>query len=433
MLETQFTLIDNGLFSELAVRIARECSKPVKLHTPWANEFPTIEDRAVGSGLEDEGVEWVEDPYTDDVFNSTDVYCYPDIFYAGERNLAEKAGKPVFGSGTGDALETRRIWFRRLQEELGMPVPESKVIEGWTSLNDYLKNNNERCFIKTTSKIRGTMETHEFFDYEQDQYWLWDLRVKLGAASEEVLFLVERPIESPFETGLDTISIDGETWKTPMQGIEVKGKLMLSSAQTRSPTPKPLDDALSLLASELKRRRYRNFLSAEFRKDMLTDFCARAPNPGLGCEMEMISNIAEMIERGAHGEVIEPAFEAEYGIQVAVFHDHNKELWKQFRIPKEVRRFFKLMEFCKTGELYQIIPRPPHGEKIGWFIGIGDSIQAAADHVQDVAEQFKKYPFEVKLDALPEAIKQAEAMEKQGMEFSDAPLPEAETILEEKT
>jgi hypothetical protein len=148
--------------------------------------------------------------------------------------------------------------------------------------------------------------------------------------------------------------------------------------------------------------------------------------------MEMISNIGEMIYHGAQGELVEPIFEAEYGIQVAVFHDHDEDLPKQFRIDPELRRWFKLMEFCKCGELYQIIPRPPFGQKIGWLVGIGDTIGEAADFVQDVAAQFKKYPFDIKLDCLPEAIKQAEAMEKEGMEFTDKPLPDPETIFEEK-
>lgn len=428
MIDATVTLVDSGLFTELAVRLAREI-KRVRSYVPWEEEFPTINDRVMGSGLKE--VEWIEDPYLDDIFETTDAYVFPDIFRAGDQQLLKRAGKPVFGSNIGDALETRRIFFRNLQQELGMPVADAVVIVGWTQLSDYLKANNERCFIKTTSKIRGTFETHEFHDWDQEQYWLWDVRTKLGCAAESIVFLVEKPIESPFETGLDTICIDGQVPKTPMQGIEIKGKLMLSSAQVHSPTPKPLDDALSLLAPILKRTGYRNFLSAEFRQNILTDFCARAPNPGLGCEMEMIANIGEMVFRGAHGELVEPKFEAEYGIQVAIFHDHDKELPKQFRIEPEVRRWIKLMEFCKVGDLYQIIPRPPHGEKIGWLIGIGNTVQEAADHVQDVAEQFKGYPFDIKIDCLPEAIKQAEAMEKQGMEFSDQPLPDPGEVLEE--
>lgn len=426
MIDAVLTMVDSGLFTELAIRLAREFRK-VRSSVPWYAEFPTLNDRALGSGMPE--IEWVEDPYRNEIFNTTDLYVFPDIFRAGEQELLERAGKPVFGSRTGDELETRRIWFRELQKELGMPVPDYEIVKGWTGLAAFLKANDEHCFIKTTSKIRGSMETHEFWGKDQDEYWLWDLRLKLGGGAEEVWFIVEQPIDSPFETGLDLISVDGQMPQTPMQGIEIKGKLMLSSAQTNSDTPRPLDDALSLLAPELKRRRYRNFLSAEFRLDILTDFCARAPNPGLGCEMEMISNLGEMVYAAARGELVEPVFEAEYGIQVAVFHDHDKELWKQFRIDPEVRRWFKLMEFCRVGDLYQIVPRPPHGEKIGWFVGIGNTIEEAADHVQDVAEQFKNYPFDVKLDALPQALEQAQEMEKQGMEFTDETIPEPETIL----
>lgn len=429
MIDATVTVVDSGLFTELALRLAREI-RTVRSNVPWEAEFPTLNDRAVGSGMEQ--IEWVEDPYRDEIFDTTDAYVFPDIFRAGTQQLIRRSGKPVFGSMTGDELETRRIWFRDLQKKLGMPVPKSTVIEGYTRLVEYLKANDHRCFIKTTSKIRGSMETHEFHDMEQEQYWLWSLRDKLGGGAEQVLFLIEEPIESPFETGLDTISIDGQFPKTPMQGIEIKGKLMLSSAQTNSDTPKPLDDSLDFLSEELKRRGYRNFLSAEFREDILTDFCARAPNPGLGCEMEMISNIGEMVYRGAHGELVEPVFEAEYGIQAAIFHDHDKELWKQFRIDPELRRWVKLMEFCQVGELYQIIPRPPHGEKIGWLIGIGNTIQEAADHLQENAEALKDHPFDIKIDALEEAVRQAHAMEKKGMEFSDQPLPNPETILEEK-
>lgn len=426
MIDAVLTMVDSGLFTELAIRLAREFRK-VRSSVPWYAEFPTLNDRALGSGMPE--IEWVEDPYRNEIFNTTDLYVFPDIFRAGEQELLERAGKPVFGSRTGDELETRRIWFRELQKELGMPVPDYEIVKGWTGLAAFLKANDEHCFIKTTSKIRGSMETHEFWGKDQDEYWLWDLRLKLGGGAEEVWFIVEQPIDSPFETGLDLISVDGQMPQTPMQGIEIKGKLMLSSAQTNSDTPRPLDDALSLLAPELKRRRYRNFLSAEFRLDILTDFCARAPNPGLGCEMEMISNLGEMVYAAARGELVEPVFEAEYGIQVAVFHDHDKALWKQFPIDRELRRWFKLMEFCRVGDLYQIVPRPPHGEKIGWFVGIGNTIEEAADHVQDVAEQFKNYPFDVKLDALPQALEQAQEMEKQGMEFTDETIPEPETIL----
>lgn len=430
MIDGCLTVVDSGLFTELAVRCAREISK-VRSHVPWRDEFPTLNDRAVGAGLGD--VEWIEDPYLDWVYDTTNVYCFPDIFFAGEQQLLKRTQKPVWGSDIGDELETKRVWFRGLQEELGLPIPKGEVVKGWTALHDRLKEKNAHCFVKTTSKIRGSMETHEFWDYEQEIYWLWELRIKLGGGAEQVLFLIEEPIESPFETGVDTYCVNGQFPKTPMQGIEIKGKLILSSAQTKSATPKPLDDALTALTPELSGRRYCNFLSAEFRGKILTDFCARAPNPGIGVEMEMIRNIGEIIYKGAHGELVEPDYEFEFGIQAAIFHDHPEDSWKQFRIDPEIRRWVKLMEFCRIEDLYQIIPRPPHGTKIGWLIGVGDSIERAAEHLQENAEALKKHPFEIKLDCLPEAIKQAQEMEQQGMIFSDQPLPEPETVLEPAT
>lgn len=427
MIDATITVVDSGLFTELAIRLSREFTK-VRTFTPWWAEFPTLNDRAVGSGIGE--IEWIEDPYLDEVFDTTDLYAFPDIFRAGEQRLVQRLNKPVWGSCTGDSLETRRIWFRNLQKEMGMPVPESVEVTGWTALVDHIKNNGH-CFLKTTSKIRGTMETKEIFDYEQAEYWLWNLRVRLGCGAEHVVFLLEQPIESSFETGIDTYCVDGQFPKTPMQGIEVKGKLILSSAQTKSNTPKPLDDALSMLSAELKRRKYRNFLSAEFRKNILTDFCARAPNPGIGVEMEMISNIGAIIYAGSKGELIEPEYEFEFGIQAAIFHDDDKEIWKQFRIAPELRRWVKLMEFCENDGKCQIIPRPPYGEKIGWLIGVGNSIEEASNHLQENAKALKEYPFDIKIDALEEAVKQAREMESEGMEFTDQPIPEPGKLLAE--
>lgn len=426
MIDATLCVVDNGLFTELAIRLARDF-KRVLYAVQWEAEFPLMNDRGLGAGLEN--IERIEDPYLDSVVDDTDIYLFPDIFHAGKQQLLERAGKHVWGSREGDSLETRRVWFRGLQEELGMPVPKAEVVHGFSALVEFLSDHG-RCFVKTTSKIRGTMETHEFLDMEQDGYWLENLRTRLGGLREVPLFLVEEPIDTKFETGLDTYSIDGKSPKTPMQGIEVKGKLILCSAQTKSATPGPLDNALTTLEPVLRGFGYRNFLSAEFRGDILTDLCARCPNPGIGAEMEMISNLGAIIEAGARGELIEPDFEFEFGIQAAIFHDHDEELWKQFRLDKDIRRWVKLMEFCEVDGCWQIIPRRPFGQKIGWLVGVGDSIEAASKHLQENAEALKDYPFDIKLDALEDAVNQAHEAEKAGFEFSSTPLPEPASVLE---
>jgi hypothetical protein len=425
MINSTVCVVDNGLFSELALRLARDFCR-VLYYVPWEAEFPLINDRMLACGVDN--LIRIEDPYLNSVVDSTDIYLFPDIFHAGKQEMLERAGKRVWGSLTGDELETRRIWFRELQEKLKMPVPEYVIVKGYSELMELLKDHG-RCFIKTTSKIRGSMETHEFHDLEQDEYWLDQLKTRLGPAREQVSFLVEEPVETGFETGIDTYCIDGKFPKTPMQGIEVKGKLILCSAQTQSPTPTPLDDALSSLSPELELRGYRNFLSAEFRGDMLTDLCARCPNPGIGVEMEMISNLGDIILSGSGGELIEPEYEYEFGIQAAIYHDHDEELWRQFRLPDGLRRWVKLMEFCEDDGLYQIIPRRPYGKKIGWLVGVGNSIEDAAKHLHENAEALRGLPFDIKLDELAEAVKQADEAEKAGFEFSDQPIPSPDEVL----
>lgn len=426
MIDTNITLIDSGLFTELAIRLARDVKK-VRSNVPWEAEFPTANDRAVGDGLSE--IEWVEDPLDPEIVNDTDVFVFPDIFRYGTQLLLESMGKAIWGSRKGEDLETKRIWFRVLQKELGLPVPDYTVVTGLSILREFLKDHGH-CFVKTTSKIRGSMETWEFFDYEQSEYVLDKLAVKLGGLKEATVFMVEEPIETPFETGFDTYCVDGQFSNTPIQGIEIKGKFILCSAQTESPTPDFIDEAMQALGSILKERRYRNFMSGEFRNKILNDPCCRAPNPGIGCEMEMIKNLGEIVVSGAHGVLVEPDFEWEFGCQAAIFHDHEEDLWKQFRIPEEIRRWVKLMEFCRVEDRYQIIPRPPHGQKIGWLVGVGHTIEEMSEHLHENAEKLKDMPFDIKLDSFEEAVKQAREMEKQGTEFTDQTIPEPEAVTE---
>lgn len=424
MIDASLTILDNGLFVELALRLARDF-REVRYWSPWEIEFPTVNDRAIGDGYPE--LVKLEDALVDSVFESTDVYMFPDIFHAGKQQLLTRAGKPVWGSRQGDGIETRRIRFRQLQEQIGLPVPEYEIVTGLSALRDHLKESGH-CFIKTTSKIRGTMETWEHLDYDQSRFKMDNIQLKAGPLSEKMVFLVEQPIESPFETGLDTYCIDGKFPKTPMQGIEIKGKFILCSAQTQSTTPKAYDDTLSALSPLLAEGKYRNFLSLEFRKDILTDPCCRCPNPGIGCQMEMISNLGQIVYEGAKGVLVEPEFEFEFGCQAAIFHDDDPELWKQFKIPPETRRWVKLMENCQVNDLECNVPRPPYGQKIGWVIGVGSTIEKMAEHLTENAHALKDLPFDIKLDSLPEAIEQIQALEDSGREFTDQPVPEASVV-----
>lgn len=425
MIDANITVVDSGLFTELALRLARETTGKVRSWVGWEAEFPTINDRMVGDGMQE--IDRIDDFLDPEVVDDTDLFVFPDIFRSGAQLTLERLGKLVWGSRKGDELETKRLWFRKLQEELGIPVPEYTVKTGVTELRDFLKNHG-RCFIKTTSKIRGSMETWEHKDYEQSEYVLDELAVKLGGGKEQVVFLAEEPIETEFETGFDTHCIDGQFSETPIQGIEIKGQLILCSAQTRSKTPDFIDEAMRALAPTLKERRYRNFMSAEFREHFLVDPCCRCPNPGIGCEMEMISNLGKIILAGARGQMVQPEYEFEFGVQAAIHHSGDDKAWKQFRIDPEMRRWVKLMEFCQAGEPYNIIPRPPHGSKIGWVVGVGNTLEEMTKHLLKNCEALKELPFDIKTDALEKALEQAKIAEDEGVEFTDQKIPDPEIV-----
>lgn len=426
--------VDTGLFTELAVRLAPSFGR-VLYWSQWEDEFPTVNNRVLGDGIH--GITRISDPF--DHVDETDLFVFPDIFRSGWQTHLESIGKRVWGGRKGERLELDRVWFRKFQKELGMNVPRHEVVQGISDLRTRLEDSGE-CYVKCSSRIRGSWETYHHYDFEQSEYFLDKKTVDLGGSKEQVKFLIEWPLDSTIETGGDTYCIDGEFPDTQLQGYEIKSKLILCSVNPRSELPEEVRECMEPLRGFLKEQRYRNFMSAEVKvetdgeinKAYALDPCCRCPNPGIGVEMEMIANLPEIIWHGAAGEMVQPVMEYQFGIQAGLFHEHDKELWKQFRIPHEIKRWVKLMEFCKKDEeddLWQIVPRPPHGEKIGWIIGVGNTIKEAARHVHGIAEAFKGTHVEARLESLKEAIEEIHEAESEGIEFTDQSVPEPESVV----
>ena len=87
MIDANITLVDSGLFTELAVRLARETTGVVRSWVPWEAEFPTLNDRFVGDGL---GViQRIEDYLHPKIVDDTELFVFPDIFRAGPQLLLE--------------------------------------------------------------------------------------------------------------------------------------------------------------------------------------------------------------------------------------------------------------------------------------------------------------------------------------------------------
>jgi hypothetical protein len=80
-------IIDNGLFTELAVTLAPKFGK-VYYYTPWEQAFPRSNEILIGEGLP--GVTRVNSiwPILDDV----DLFVFPDIFHGPLQVYLVKTG-----------------------------------------------------------------------------------------------------------------------------------------------------------------------------------------------------------------------------------------------------------------------------------------------------------------------------------------------------
>lgn len=430
MIDATVCVCDLGLFTEIAIRLAREF-KTVLYHVPWESEFPIVNDVVIGDGLGT--IKRIMDPWDPDVFDQVDLFVFPDVFRSGWQLQMKAMGKPVWGSGRADVLETDRVRFKELQKQLGLPHPEYSVIRGTTDLKHHLEA-KEDVFIKADSDIRGSWETLHYHNMITTGAELSRRELKIWGVRDDVRFVVENNLNSEIETGIDSPFI-GQWPSKVVQGYEIKGKLILMAVQTYSNLPIEIKSNADAIEPELKKLGCLNNVSLEIKikhgKGYVIDPCVRFPNPGSGVQMEMISNLGKMMLECSMGVMTEPEYEFQFGIQAAMHHDHESDQWKTITIPEQCRRWVKLMDFCGTKDGFTIIPRVPYGDKIGWVLGMGDTVEQCYDHLMSNVELLKDCPVEVKHDQLAEALKEIDIAEDQGVEFSKKPLPEPEIVLKD--
>lgn len=429
MIDATICVCDLGLFTEIALRLAREF-KTVLYHVPWETEFPLTNDVVLGDGLGT--ISRITDPWEPEVFDRVDLFVYPDIFRSGWQLQMERMGKWVWGSRKADSLEIDRVKFKELQKSLGLPTPDYEVIRGITALRKYLETNDD-VFVKADSKIRGSWETFHHQSMSQSGPELAKRELKNWGVREHIRFVVEKNLHSEIETGIDSPFI-GKWPETVVQGYEIKGQLILMAAQKYGELPDVIKTNSDALSTELERLQCLNNVSLEIKVNdgvgRVIDPCIRFPNPGNGVQMEMISNLGEVMIMAASGKPVQPEYEFQFGIQAAIIHDQDSDQWKLTDIPHESRRWVKLMDFCCTEEGLCIIPRVPYGEKIGWLLGMGNTVEECHNHLMSNVELLKDCPVTIKYEPLAEALQKVHKAQSRGIKFTEKPLPQPEVVLE---
>lgn len=420
-------VVDHGLFVELALRLARDFGKVYYTVPSWERGFPLINDAIIGNGFED--IEWVDEIW--DVIDQVDLFVFPDVMHSGLQRHLEAMGKRVWGSRRGDRLEVRRAYLKKVQEELGMHHPKYEIVRGMDNLRAHLRGVNDK-YIKL-SKYRGMMETFHHVNYTESEPLLDQFTVKFGSVKNEVPFLVEDPVHTDIEVGYDGYCIDGEFPSFGIQGYEIKDKCLIASVQKYDEIPEEITIVNKVLAPKLKEFGYRNFWSTEIRvaqgNSYLIDPCCRCPSPCTEIQLELWENLSEIIWEGAAGNLVNQLPAAKFGVEAIIDHNGDEHAWRNLQVPPKIRRWVKLYNVCQVDGIYAVPPFPHSCDAIGAIVGIGDTISQAIEELWKHVEAIKDQPVRVHMESLYDGIEEVHKAQKKGLEFTDKPVPEPESVL----
>lgn len=428
---------DHGYHQELALRLSRDFGRTLYFK-PWKEATPRYRRLFVGDG--DEKVTRVRDFFK--VIDEVDLFVFPWVYDADLQLHLEKMGKRVWGSRDAEKYEFRRGFFKHALEDVGLPVPEYKEITGMDSLRDFLDSHSTEEWIVKLDLLRGDGETFKLENPILTKSILNEMDAYYGAAREFVRFVVEKCIETKSEVGYDGFTIDGE-FTDGFVDYEIKNKCCIASFTPYSEMNEHVRTVNEKFAPKLAECRARSMWGTEIRIDKedtpyFIDATPRMPSPPGELMLEMIDNLSEILWKGSVGEFVQSKSTHAIGVQVMIFADWEDLPLLPVIVPEEIRKWVKLGAHFQADDCAQMIQNCGE-EQVRWLreqvacvIGLSDNIEDAIDLTLERASQVKGANLEIMELALVEALKTIKEGQKQGIEFSDKPIPEPSTVLEDK-
>jgi hypothetical protein len=395
----------------------------VLLYVPWKNAFPKSNLFSVGEGLPN--VEKVTD--WEDYFDETDCYFFPDVYDGGLQLLLRSLGKPVWGSAKGEELELFRWETKHLLKELGLPVQPVERIIGLDALREHLMEVDDK-FVKI-SRLRGDCETFHHSTYKLTEPRLDEMEHRLGARKHTKEFIVEDSIDgSVKDIAYDGFTIDGEYPKRCLMGIEQKDLGYVGIVKLYSEFPAPIREVNTKLAPILAQYQYRNFISPELiigkkGEPYVIDPCARCGSPPSELYQQMADNWAEVIWAGAHGELIEPKWNAKWGVQAMIHSPWADQNDLSLYFPDKIAEWVKLRNVAKVEDHWMVMPQNVGLPEVGAVVATGNTLMEAMKKLVEYSRQVEGYQTEVQLKALPDVIESIDQAQRHGIKFDTAPLP----------
>jgi hypothetical protein len=370
------------------------------------------------------------------VFETIDLFIFPDIGYGGLQRYLRSVGKAVWGSMGASDIELYRTRFIALLDKLGLEHVNSVKINGVAALAEHLKK-VERKWVKI-NRYRGNMETWFHLNWDSSARRLEKMAVTFGGMADYVVFIVQDEIvgsedEPVVEIGYDGWTVDGEYPESSFQGYEAKNELYLGSLRPYSKLPAQVRAVNEALAPVFREYGYRNFFASEIRIKgehyYFIDPTCRMPGQTGEQLLETCTNLAEVIWHGANGELIVPEFKYSFAAEATLHYDGaDDDTWKTMRVPDGVRQWVKMYQFCEADGIYHF--PPSHSDEVGVILGVDNNPSGCIEDLKDHFDLLEEVaPVSVDFKGFVDLLQQIEDAEEEGVKFTEQEMPAAEEMV----
>ncbi len=393
MINKTVCVYDDGIFLSVAHKLAKDFSK-VYYFCNWKSAFPTILDHSIGSGYND--IELLTDFWSK--INEIDIFVFTGIMDGDLQLYLESIGKQVWGSREGEMLEVDRWEFLQYLKKLGLNIPESELVIGLDDLEKVLRENKD-VYVKVDSTTRGSFETFYHKNWNITRPLFDKLKRDMGPLGSKVKFIVQKPITGDLEYGFDTWMVKGEFPEEIMYGFEIKELGYVCKVMKFSEMEPEIIEIFEKLKPAFKAYDYTGNFSAELRKDddgkfYFTDACCRNPNPATFAMMLMCNNYAEIIYEGTKGNMIQPKWNAKYGVEVTINSNFIKDNFGELFYPESLKPFINRCNSCVVDGVEWNIPNGHEARKIdtyGSVAAIGDDPKEMMDTLLKRIDKIEGY------------------------------------------
>lgn len=409
-------VIDFGNNISLAQRISRDFEKVFYFCPYVLNGYPEHNPVDIGRGVNEiiKIYDW------EDYFEEIDIFIFPDLYYSGLQELLRRQNKLVFGSGKAQVMETDRGAMKRLQKELGLPINEYEEVEGLYELENRLKVLDDK-YIK--SGLRGDSETFHHTNYTLSKEELKGMKHRMGIFDKKEKYIIESPIKSIAEVGIDTMTADGMYLDESLTGIELKDVGYYGRMVKYDKLPKQLRLVTDKLAPVFQSYGFRGVYSNEVRIDKkldgyLIDQTMRMPSPPSSLMMLMYENFSEVLWSIANGIIPKVKYKYEHGVQFIIKSDLalTEPVALQFPIEFKDNIDIKNLVIDDDGTYYYT-PNGVPMKEIGSVSACGHTMEQAVKLATEIAESVKGFDIKINTDCIADAKKQISELNKNGIRY----------------